>query len=214
MSALRPKFMLRSILILSRSCCIDLRTARCLRAYWTMFNDHFAKNSRSFGNSVLEAPDRPVVIIIPLTMERSGGWVGGGLPMLVRSVGRDQRPWNKGLLIGQKRPLEPKHVWSIRVRLEIARSPRDLVIFNLAIDSKLRACADGQAVVCPLLRGSSPTRWVAPKQHRGAAFNPSCWPQARARRAATVASRSRSRSRQVAYDPHITRPARLVAGQN
>src|SRR5258708_3547008 len=37
-----PKFMLRSMLILSRSCCIDLRTARCLRAYWTMFNDRFA----------------------------------------------------------------------------------------------------------------------------------------------------------------------------
>ncbi len=60
--------------------------------------------------------------------------------MLVRPIGRDQRPWNKGLLIGQKKPLEPKHVWSIRVRLEIARSWRDLVIFNLAIDSKLRAC--------------------------------------------------------------------------
>ena len=39
-----------------------------------------------------------------------------------------------------RRNLEPKHVWSIRVRLEIARSRRDLVIFNLAIDSKLRAC--------------------------------------------------------------------------
>ena len=60
--------------------------------------------------------------------------------MFVRSVGIDRRPWNKGLLIGQKKPLEPKHVWSIRVRLEIARSWRDLVIFNLAIDSKLRAC--------------------------------------------------------------------------
>jgi hypothetical protein len=44
------------------------------------------------------------------------------------------------LLIGEKKPLEPKHVWSIRVRLEIARSWRALVIFNLAIDSKLRAC--------------------------------------------------------------------------
>jgi hypothetical protein len=55
-------------------------------------------------------------------------------------IGKD-RPqlWNKGLLVGQKRPLEPKHVWSIRVRLEIARSTRDLAIFNLAIDSKLRA---------------------------------------------------------------------------
>jgi integrase len=60
--------------------------------------------------------------------------------MPVRLVDRGQRPWNKGLLIGQKKPLEPKHVWSIRVRLEIARSRRDLAIFNLAIDSKLRAC--------------------------------------------------------------------------
>ena len=60
--------------------------------------------------------------------------------MPARPVGRRQRPWNKGLLVGQKRPLEPKHVWSIRVRLEIARSKCDLAIFNLAIDSKLRAC--------------------------------------------------------------------------
>jgi len=60
--------------------------------------------------------------------------------MPVHPIDRGQRPWNKGLLIGQKRPLEPKHVWSIRVRLEIVRSWRDLVIFNLAIDSKLRAC--------------------------------------------------------------------------
>src|ERR1700686_786048 len=60
--------------------------------------------------------------------------------MLVRSVGKDQRPWHKGMLIGQKKPLKPKHVWSIRVRLEIARSLRDLVLFNLAIESKLRAC--------------------------------------------------------------------------
>jgi integrase len=60
--------------------------------------------------------------------------------MSVHPTGRSQRPWNKGLLIGQKKPLEPKHVWSIRVRLEIAGSRCDLAIFNLAIDSKLRAC--------------------------------------------------------------------------
>ena len=60
--------------------------------------------------------------------------------MPARPVGRGRQPWNKGLLVGQKKPLEPKHVWSIRVRLEIARSMRDLAIFNLAIDSKLRAC--------------------------------------------------------------------------
>jgi hypothetical protein len=60
--------------------------------------------------------------------------------MLVRFVGRDHpRPWNKGLLVGRKKPLQPKHVWSIRVRLEIARMWRDL-LFNLAIDSKLRTC--------------------------------------------------------------------------
>ena len=60
--------------------------------------------------------------------------------MSVHHTGRSHSPWNKGLLIGQKKPLEPKHVWSIRVRLEIAGSKRDLAIFGLAIDSKLRAC--------------------------------------------------------------------------
>jgi hypothetical protein len=61
--------------------------------------------------------------------------------MLVRPVGNNQPlPWNKGLLVGQKKPLQPKHVWSIRVRLEVAHMWRDLALFNLAIDSKLRAC--------------------------------------------------------------------------
>jgi site-specific recombinase XerC len=60
--------------------------------------------------------------------------------MPARRVSPSPQPWNKGLLVGQKKPLEPKHVWSIRVRLEIAGSKRDLAIFNLAIDSKLRAC--------------------------------------------------------------------------
>jgi integrase len=49
-------------------------------------------------------------------------------------------PWNKGRLIGQKRPLRPKEVWAIRVRLQIKRHKRDLAMFNLAIDSKLRGC--------------------------------------------------------------------------
>lgn len=48
--------------------------------------------------------------------------------------------WNKGRVVGQKRPLLPKHVWAIRVRLELAESHRDLALFNLAIDSKLRGC--------------------------------------------------------------------------
>jgi hypothetical protein len=50
-----------------------------------------------------------------------------------------RKPWNKGLIVGQKRPLLPRQVWSIRVRLEISASARDLALFKLAIDSKLRA---------------------------------------------------------------------------
>ncbi len=49
-------------------------------------------------------------------------------------------PWNKGRLIGQKRPLKPKEVWTIRVRLQLEQHRRDLALFNLAIDSKLRGC--------------------------------------------------------------------------
>ncbi len=92
------------------------------------------------ASTFLREPDRSVGIDHTLAIERRGGRGGGGHPMPVRPVDRGQRPWNKGLLIGQKKPLEPKHVWSIRVRLEIGRSRRDLAIFNLAIDSKLRAC--------------------------------------------------------------------------
>ncbi len=49
-------------------------------------------------------------------------------------------PWNKGKLVGQKPPLKLQEVWAIRVRLELARCVRDLALFNLAIDSKLRSC--------------------------------------------------------------------------
>ena len=49
-------------------------------------------------------------------------------------------PWNKGKLIGQKPPLKPKHVWGIRTKLQLDKSVRDLALFNLAIDSKLRGC--------------------------------------------------------------------------
>ncbi|MGC2809092.1 MAG: tyrosine-type recombinase/integrase, partial [Bradyrhizobium sp.] len=49
-------------------------------------------------------------------------------------------PWNKGKLTGAKPPLRPKHVWSIRTKLQIEGRTRDLAMFNLAIDSKLRGC--------------------------------------------------------------------------
>ncbi|WP_322096089.1 integrase [Pelagibius litoralis] len=51
-----------------------------------------------------------------------------------------RRPWNKGPLIGQKRPLLLKQVWAIRARLELAGNLRDFALFNLATDSKLRDC--------------------------------------------------------------------------
>lgn len=58
------------------------------------------------------------------------------LPMIIPK----RHAWNRGRIIGQKRPLQPKHVWAIRVRLELAECHRDLALFNMAIDSKLRGC--------------------------------------------------------------------------
>ena len=49
-------------------------------------------------------------------------------------------PWNKGKLTGAKPPLRPKHVWSIRTKLQIAGRISDLAMFNLVIDGKLRGC--------------------------------------------------------------------------
>jgi integrase len=49
-------------------------------------------------------------------------------------------PWNKGKLTGAKPPLRPKHVWSIRTKLQIEGRARDLAMFNLGSDSKLRGC--------------------------------------------------------------------------
>ena len=49
-----------------------------------------------------------------------------------------REPWNKGKLIGAKPPLRAKHVWSIRAKLQMVGRIRDLAMFNLAIDSKLR----------------------------------------------------------------------------
>lgn len=60
----------------------------------------------------------------------------------VNSTGKPARrpPWNKGKLVGPKPPLRPSHVWSIRTKLQLERKARDLALFNLAIDSKLRGC--------------------------------------------------------------------------
>ena len=49
-------------------------------------------------------------------------------------------PWNKGKIVGAKPPLRPKHVWTIRTKLQVEGRIRDLALFNIAIDSKLRGC--------------------------------------------------------------------------
>ena len=49
-------------------------------------------------------------------------------------------PWNKGVIVGQKSPFKLKDIWAIRVRLQLQRRVRELVIFALGLDSKLRAC--------------------------------------------------------------------------
>jgi len=53
---------------------------------------------------------------------------------------KPRTPWNKGKIIGQKAPLKLRDIWAIRIRLQMDNRLRDLALFNLAIDSKLRAC--------------------------------------------------------------------------
>ena len=56
------------------------------------------------------------------------------------TTGGRTRPWNKGRLLGQRPPLKLKEIWAIRIRLQLGHWARDLALFNLAIDSKLRGC--------------------------------------------------------------------------
>ena len=51
-----------------------------------------------------------------------------------------QPAWNRGRLVGQKRPLHLREIWAIRIRLQLAKRLRDVALFNLALDSKLRGC--------------------------------------------------------------------------
>jgi hypothetical protein len=64
-------------------------------------------------------------------------------------------PWNKGKLVGQKAPFKLKQIWTIRVRLQTARRCRELALFNLAVDSKLRACDLVQLRVRDVCHGQS-----------------------------------------------------------
>ena len=51
-----------------------------------------------------------------------------------------REPWNKGKIVGQKAPFRIKDIWALRVRLQMESRVRELALFNLGIDSKLRGC--------------------------------------------------------------------------
>jgi integrase len=63
-------------------------------------------------------------------------------------------PWNKGKLSGQKRPLKLQEIWAIRIRLQLMDRTRELALFNLTIDSKLRACDLMALRVADVAKGS------------------------------------------------------------
>jgi integrase len=84
-----------------------------------------------------------------------------------------REPWNKGKLVGQKAPLKLKDIWAIRIRLQISARPRDLALFNLAIDSKLRACDLVKLRVCDVSHGgrvAARTIVMQQKTHRPVQF--------------------------------------------
>ena len=78
-----------------------------------------------------------------------------------------QTPWNKGKWIGSKPPLRTKDVWSIRTKLQVQKRIRDLAMFNLVIDSKLRGLRRGQ----PEGRRCGPSRYDRRSRHRRAEQN-------------------------------------------
>ena len=70
-------------------------------------------------------------------------------------------PWNKNKIIGQRKPLKISHIWGIRIRLELENNVRDLALFNLALDSKLRGCDLVKLKVSDISYGTS----VMPRAH-------------------------------------------------
>lgn len=88
--------------------------------------------------------------------------------METQTVFSSREPWNKSKLVGQKAPLKLKEIWAIRIRLELSNRVRDLALFNLAIDSKLRACDLVKLKVRDISHGSQITaRAIVMQQKTG-----------------------------------------------
>jgi hypothetical protein len=67
-----------------------------------------------------------------------------------------REPWNKGKIVGQKAPFKLKDIWALRVRLQMEGRARELALFNLGIDSKLRGCERvGFAIAKPKAKRSA-----------------------------------------------------------
>ena len=86
---------------------------------------------------------------------------------------RPRISWNKGKLIGQKAPLKLKEIYAIRIRLQLDHRIRELALFNLALDSKLRGCDLVKLRVCDVMQGNrmmSRTMVMQQKTHRPVQF--------------------------------------------
>jgi len=71
------------------------------------------------------------------------------------SIISSHTPWDRGKLVGQKLPLKLQEIWAIRIRLQLSKNIRDLALFNLAINSKLRGCDFVSLKVSDISHGSS-----------------------------------------------------------
>lgn len=71
----------------------------------------------------------------------------------LESHNTNKAPWNKGKLVGQKPALKMKEVWGIRIRLQLKKKVRDLALFNIALDSKLRGCDVVKLMVNDVIHG-------------------------------------------------------------
>ena len=81
-------------------------------------------------------------------------------------ISRPSVPWNKDRLVGQKVPLKSKKIWAIRIRLQLAGKARDLALFNLAIDSKLRGCDLVSLRVLDVAQGKAVLQRAMVMQHK------------------------------------------------
>ncbi len=122
-------------------------------------------------------------------------------------------PWNKGKLIGQKPPLKLKEIWAIRIRLQLAHRLRDLAVFNLAIDSKLRGCDLVRLRVCDVAQGgrvAARASVMQRKTQRAVQFE--ITEQTRAAVAAWIA-KAKLRSDQFLFPSRITKSPHLSTRQ-